>query len=125
MGAAMAFIDCGGGLAVDYDGSFTDSTASMAYTLQHYANDGGRVLGGVAGAGKSAEPLHRSLVDAASGHRSGADVRRSCPLPAPAVVSAVQEVCIQRGIPPPTIMTESGRALASHHSVLVFDVLTT
>ena len=40
-------------------------------------------------------------------------------------VSAVQEVCIQRGIPPPTIVTESGRALASHHSVLVFDVLTT
>jgi arginine decarboxylase len=41
------------------------------------------------------------------------------------VVSAVQEVCIQRGIQPPTIITESGRALASHHSVLVFDVLTT
>ena len=52
-----------------------------------------------------------------------------CPPPSapalPAVVSAVQEVCIQRGIPPPTIVTESGRALASHHSVLVFDVLTT
>lgn len=42
-----------------------------------------------------------------------------------AVVSAVQEVCIQRNIEPPTIITESGRALASHHSVLVFDVLTT
>ncbi|KAL4430340.1 hypothetical protein ABPG77_002146 [Micractinium sp. CCAP 211/92] len=80
MGAAMSYIDCGGGLAVDYDGSFTDSAASMAYTLQHYAND---------------------------------------------VVSAVQEVCIQRSIAPPTIITESGRALASHHSVLVFDVLTT
>lgn len=38
----MGYIDCGGGLAVDYDGSFTDSAASMAYTLQHYANDGGR-----------------------------------------------------------------------------------
>lgn len=34
-------------------------------------------------------------------------------------------MCIQRSIPPPTIVTESGRALASHHSVLVFDVLTT
>lgn len=41
------------------------------------------------------------------------------------MVSAVQEVCIQRSIAPPTIITESGRALASHHSVLVFDVLTT
>lgn len=41
MGASrMRFIDCGGGLAVDYDGSFTDSAASMSYTLQHYANDG-------------------------------------------------------------------------------------
>jgi arginine decarboxylase len=40
MGATMRFIDCGGGLAVDYDGSFTDSHASMSYTLQHYANDG-------------------------------------------------------------------------------------
>jgi arginine decarboxylase len=55
-----------------------------------------------------------------------------CPLPCPppsptplsSVVSAVQEMCIQRGIAPPTIITESGRALASHHSVLVFDVLT-
>lgn len=42
LGAAMRYIDCGGGLAVDYDGSFTDSHASMSYTLQHYANDGGR-----------------------------------------------------------------------------------
>jgi hypothetical protein len=41
MGAGMAYIDCGGGLAVDYDGSFTDSHSSMSYTLQHYANDGG------------------------------------------------------------------------------------
>lgn len=44
MGATMRFIDCGGGLAVDYDGSFTDSHASMSYTLQHYANDGGLLL---------------------------------------------------------------------------------
>lgn len=40
LGAGMRYIDCGGGLAVDYDGSFTDSAASMSYTLQHYANDG-------------------------------------------------------------------------------------
>ncbi|KAI8463251.1 MAG: arginine decarboxylase [Monoraphidium minutum] len=76
MGAGMKYIDVGGGLAVDYDGSFTDTPASMSYTLQNYAND---------------------------------------------VVSAMQEVCIQRGIAPPTIISESGRALASHHSVLVFD----
>lgn len=40
MGANMRFMDVGGGLAIDYDGSFTDSTASMSYTVQHYANDG-------------------------------------------------------------------------------------
>lgn len=39
MGANMKFIDVGGGLAVDYDGSFTDTHASMSYTLQNYAND--------------------------------------------------------------------------------------
>lgn len=36
----------------------------------------------------------------------------------------MQEVCSQRGIPVPTIMSESGRALGSHHAVMVFDVLT-
>lgn len=36
----------------------------------------------------------------------------------------MQEVCVQRGIPPPVIISESGRALASHHTVLVFDVLS-
>lgn len=39
MGAGMRYIDVGGGLAVDYDGSFTDTPASMSYTLQNYAND--------------------------------------------------------------------------------------
>ena len=38
--------------------------------------------------------------------------------------AVLQEVCIQRDIEPPTIISESGRALASHHAVLVFDVLT-
>jgi len=41
------------------------------------------------------------------------------------VVLAWQEVGCQAGSAPPTIITESGRALASHASVLVFDVLTT
>ncbi|GBF89380.1 arginine decarboxylase [Raphidocelis subcapitata] len=79
MGAGMKYLDVGGGLAVDYDGSFTDTPASMSYTIQNYAND---------------------------------------------VVSATQEVCIQRGIEPPTIISESGRALASAHTVLVFDVMS-
>ncbi|KFM25670.1 Biosynthetic arginine decarboxylase [Auxenochlorella protothecoides] len=73
MGAGLRFLDVGGGLAVDYDGSFTDSAASMAYSLQSYAND--------------------------------------------------IEVCVHRGIPPPTLISESGRAVASHATVVVFDVV--
>lgn len=39
------------------------------------------------------------------------------------VVCALRDVCLERGIPMPTIVTESGRALASHHAVMVFDVV--
>ncbi|KAK9830421.1 hypothetical protein WJX72_011676 [[Myrmecia] bisecta] len=79
MGADMKFVDVGGGLGIDYDGTFSDSVHSLSYTMQNYAND---------------------------------------------VVAAMQEVCIQRAIEPPTIISESGRALASHHAVMVFDVVS-
>lgn len=39
MGASMAYLDVGGGLAIDYDGSKTDTVASLSYTMQQYAND--------------------------------------------------------------------------------------
>jgi len=39
------------------------------------------------------------------------------------VVASIQEACDSRGIPHPDIVTESGRAMAAHHSVLIFDVL--
>jgi len=39
------------------------------------------------------------------------------------VVAAVQEVCDERGIEHPDIVTESGRATVAHHAMLVFDVL--
>ena len=38
-GAGMKFIDVGGGLGIDYDGSQTDFDSSVNYTLQEYAND--------------------------------------------------------------------------------------
>lgn len=38
-GAAMGYLDVGGGLGVDYDGTRSDSSSSMNYTLQEYAND--------------------------------------------------------------------------------------
>ena len=78
LGAPMGFLDVGGGLAVDYDGSHTSSAASANYSLQNYAND---------------------------------------------VVATVQECCDPHQVPVPTLVSESGRAISSHFSVLLFNVL--
>ena len=77
-GAGLRFLDVGGGLGVDYDGSSTNWPSSTNYTMQEYAND---------------------------------------------VVAAIQDTCETAGIPHPDILTESGRALVAHHSVLVFNIL--
>jgi arginine decarboxylase len=78
VGANMRYLDCGGGLGVDYDGSQTNFHSSVNYSLQEYAAD---------------------------------------------VVTQVAEACNAKGVPHPDIVTESGRALTAHHSVLVFNVL--
>jgi arginine decarboxylase len=78
MGAGLKYIDVGGGLGVDYDGSRTNYESSMNYTLAEYASD---------------------------------------------VVYRIGSVCNARGIEHPVIVSESGRAIAAHHSLLVFDVL--
>jgi arginine decarboxylase len=78
MGCKMGYLDVGGGLAIDYDGSKTDFHASTNYSLTEYAAD---------------------------------------------VVTHVQSACDKAGVPVPTIVSESGRAVAAHHSVLVFEVL--
>ncbi len=39
LGAPIEFMDVGGGLGVNYDGSFSGSEASVDYSLQEYAND--------------------------------------------------------------------------------------
>jgi arginine decarboxylase len=39
LGAPLGYLDVGGGLGVDYDGSQTNFTSSLNYTLQEYAND--------------------------------------------------------------------------------------
>ncbi|MEC7393156.1 MAG: biosynthetic arginine decarboxylase [Cyanobacteriota bacterium] len=78
LGAPMGYLDVGGGLGIDYDGSRSATAASTNYSLQNYAND---------------------------------------------VVATVKECCEPCGVPLPTLVSESGRALASHFSVLVFDIL--
>ncbi|MGB5104072.1 MAG: biosynthetic arginine decarboxylase [Steroidobacteraceae bacterium] len=78
MGAGLRYIDVGGGLGVDYDGSRTNYSSSMNYTLAEYASD---------------------------------------------VVYRIANVCNARGVDHPVIVSESGRAIAAHHSLLVFDTL--
>ena len=78
MGAGLRYLDVGGGLGVDYDGSQTNFASSMNYTNQEYARD---------------------------------------------IVAAVIDGCDERQIPHPDIVTETGRAMVAHHSVLIFNVL--
>ena len=74
---SLKYIDVGGGLGVDYDGTGS-SDSSINYSEQEYAND---------------------------------------------VVSALQTLCDEKNIPHPDIVTESGRFLVAHHSILVFNVM--
>jgi arginine decarboxylase len=78
LGAGLKYMDVGGGLGVDYDGSQTNFESSTNYTLEEYAND---------------------------------------------VVYHLQSVCDESGVPHPTIVSESGRAVVAYHSMLVFNVL--
>ena len=81
MGYNVDFVDCGGGLGVDYDGTRSSSSeSSVNYSIQEYVND-----------------CVYTFVDAAN----------------------------KNNIAHPNLITESGRSLSAHHSVLVIDVLET
>ena len=80
LGAPMKYIDVGGGLGIDYDGSKTSSNSSTNYSLQNYAND---------------------------------------------VVATIKDYCDQNNVNHPIIISESGRSIVSHCSVLIFNVLGT
>jgi arginine decarboxylase len=78
-GFHIDFVDIGGGLGVDYDGTrSSNSESSVNYSLQEYVNDS-----------------IYTMVDASD----------------------------KNGLPHPNIITESGRSLTAHHSVLIFEVL--
>jgi arginine decarboxylase len=76
MGHELGYLDVGGGLGVDYDGSRTTFDSSTNYSLNEYARD---------------------------------------------IVYSIMEVCDAEGVPHPTIVSESGRAIVAHHSVLVVE----
>lgn len=79
MGFNIEFVDCGGGLGVDYDGTrSSNSESSVNYSIQEYVND-----------------CVYTFVDAAN----------------------------KNHIPHPNLITEGGRSLTAHHSVLVVDVM--
>ncbi len=80
MGYPIEYVDVGGGLGVDYDGTRSSAPSSANYSIQEYAND---------------------------------------------VISALAEASTARGLPHPHVITEAGRALTAHHSVLVVNVLET
>ncbi len=76
MGHALGYLDVGGGLGVDYDGSRTSFDSSTNYSLQEYCND---------------------------------------------VVYNIMEVCDSEAVAHPAIVSEGGRAIVAHHSVLVVE----
>ncbi len=81
MGFNVSFVDIGGGLGVDYDGTRSaNSESSVNYSIQEYVNDS---------------------------------------------IFTMVDVSDKNGIPHPNIITESGRSLTAHHSVLVLEVLET
>lgn len=78
LGANLKYIDVGGGLAVDYDGSKTNFSSSTNYSLHEYATS---------------------------------------------IISILKEACDDENVEHPIIISESGRAVTAHQSVLIFDVL--
>jgi arginine decarboxylase len=79
LGHQLGYLDVGGGLGLDYDGSRSDFDSSTNYSLQEYAND---------------------------------------------VVWNIMDVCDSEGVTHPTFVSESGRAIVAHHSVLVMEAFS-
>jgi len=80
LGVGLEYVDVGGGLGVDYDGSKSSYFSSVNYSVEEYAND---------------------------------------------VIYQIKNVCSEAEVPCPNIISESGRAIVAHYSVLVTDILNT
>jgi len=76
MGHPLEYLDVGGGLAIDYDGSRSTFHSSMNYSIEEYAAD---------------------------------------------VVYNIMDICDEERVPHPNIVSESGRAIVAHHSVLIVE----
>jgi len=79
LGHELEYLDVGGGLGVDYDGSRSTFDSSTNYSLQEYAND---------------------------------------------VIWNIMDVCDSEGVAHPAIVSEGGRAIVAHHSVLVVEAFS-
>src|SRR5438309_10330109 len=79
LGHELGYLDVGGGLSVDYDGSGSDFDSSANYSLHEYAND---------------------------------------------VVWNILYACDSESGPHPAIVSEGGRAVVAHHSVLVMEAFS-
>ncbi len=80
LGAPLEYLDVGGGLGVDYDGSTRDTFSTINYSIQEYAND---------------------------------------------VVYRIQQLCVENKIACPTLLSESGRYLTAHYSLLITNISST
>lgn len=78
MGVPLEYIDIGGGLAIDYDGSSSTTDSSRNYATDEYVAD---------------------------------------------VVYGIKQICELENVPQPNIVSESGRAITAHHSMVVTNVV--